>query len=62
MNVALDHLELCKPINFPPYLVGLFAFGGQDPMTGINRYQDAFSYSSLWKSAMLVWSQLEPFR
>ncbi len=42
INVVLDHLEFCKPINFPPHLVDLLTYGRQDPMTGIDRYQHAY--------------------
>ncbi len=57
-NVALDCLEFGKPIDFPPYLAGLFVFGGKDPMTGIDRYQATFKESLSQEKSQACWESV----
>ena len=43
-DACADRLLYNKPLNFAPWIVGLFVFGGMDPETGVDRYRSNVFY------------------
>ncbi len=44
-----------KKVSFPPWMVGLFVFGGRDPETGIQGYIDSFNFAFSCEKCLQAW-------
>ncbi len=54
-TLSADRLAAGKKVSFPPWLVGLFVFGGCDPETGIDGYIDAFNFAFSREKCLRAW-------
>ena len=57
-NISSDRKRLNKPLNFPPSLVGLFVFGGTDPVTNLSGYRNAFSIAFSKEKCLHSWEKV----
>ncbi len=54
-TLSADRMVAGKKVSFPPWLVGLFVFGGCDPETGIDGYEDAFNFAFSREKCLRAW-------
>ena len=57
-KICDDRLTHNKPIQFAPYLCGLFVFGGTDPETGLSDYRNAFEEAFSTERCVAVWEKV----
>ena len=51
-------MRLNKPIQFAPYLCGLFVFGGTDPETNLSHYRNSFEEAFSVDRCIAVWEKV----
>ncbi len=57
-SVIQAHLNLNKPCNLQPYLIGLIVFGGTDPVTGFFVERSAFEEAFSEQQCLSTWSKV----
>ncbi len=57
-DACADRLLYNKPLNFAPWIVGLFVFGGMDLETGVDRYRNAFVMSFTKEKCLAAWEMV----
>ena len=58
VSITNDCIAHNKPVSFPPFIVGLFVFGGTDPETNCNDYKNAFEIAFSKTNNLCSWRKV----